>query len=186
MTIFTKNIKQYTIEVTHKKELGRWYGKIINNNAKLLNQIKENYYFNSEDSAMKWAGERAKNIEGHFARIEARAEERRQARKNFVNPAKKGDILYSSWGYDQTNIDFYQVIGVTKASVKVREIAKEFIGSEPGSDIVKPAINNFKGDLMTKRVKPSSDGYAITLNSYSSAFLHDGQPKRQTDAWSGH
>ena len=27
-----------------------------------------------------------------------------------MNP-QIGDIVYSSWGYDQTNVDFYEVVG---------------------------------------------------------------------------
>ena len=38
---------------------------------------------------------------------------------------KVGDIIYNSWGYDQTNIDFYQVISKTEKSVKLRMIKKE-------------------------------------------------------------
>ena len=33
-------------------------------------------------------------------------EQRSQARKNFVNPYKVGDILHHSWGWEQTNCDF--------------------------------------------------------------------------------
>jgi len=53
------------------------------------------------------------------------------ARARFVNPYKLGDILHHSWGYDQTNCDFYQVVEVKKASVVLRPIgAKTVEGSE--------------------------------------------------------
>jgi len=32
-----------------------------------------------------------------------------------VPKVKVGDIFYESWGYDQTNIDFVKVIGLTKS-----------------------------------------------------------------------
>lgn len=39
---------------------------------------------------------------------------------------KVGDIFYTSWGYEQTNLDFYQVVGlVGKVTVKLRKIAKD-------------------------------------------------------------
>lgn len=54
-----------------------------------------------------------------------------QAKARFVNPFKLGDILHHSWGYDQTNCDFYQVVGVKKASVVLRPIgARTVEGSE--------------------------------------------------------
>lgn len=56
---------------------------------------------------------------------------RRQARALFENPFKKGDILHHSWGWEQTNCDFYQVVEVKKASVVLRKIAAETVlGSE--------------------------------------------------------
>jgi hypothetical protein len=33
-----------------------------------------------------------------------------------------GDVYYASWGYDQTNIDFYQVVARTPRTVRVRLI----------------------------------------------------------------
>ena len=33
-----------------------------------------------------------------------------------------GDVIYSSWGYEQTNVDFYQVIEVLNKKIRVREI----------------------------------------------------------------
>jgi len=64
--------------------------------------------------------------------LTAEAKERkRQARAKFLNPYKVGDILHHSWGYDQTNCDFYQVVGVKPASVLLRKIgAKTVPGSE--------------------------------------------------------
>lgn len=33
---------------------------------------------------------------------------------NLVQPVKVGDIFYSSWGYDQTNVDYFAVTEVSK------------------------------------------------------------------------
>ena len=43
-----------------------------------------------------------------------------------VNPYKAGDIVHTSWGWEQTNVDFYVVTRVTAARVWVREIAKDY------------------------------------------------------------
>lgn len=49
---------------------------------------------------------------------------------------KVGDIFVSSWGYEQTNVDFYQVIAlVGKHSVRVREVAPEIINEEACSSM---------------------------------------------------
>ena len=50
-----------------------------------------------------------------------------------------GDILVCSWGYDQTNIDYYEVVElVGKKSVKIVPICSEVVRSSPGADYVKP------------------------------------------------
>ena len=62
---------------------------------------------------------------------EQRKQAKQEARKRFQNPYKVGDILHHSWGYDQTNCDFYQVVEVKKASVVLRPIyAKPVEGSQ--------------------------------------------------------
>lgn len=56
---------------------------------------------------------------------------RQRAKSQYQNPYKGGDILHHSWGYDQTNCDFYQVVEVKNASVVLRKIAAETV---PGSE----------------------------------------------------
>ena len=53
--------------------------------------------------------------------------------ENQNDSVKVGDLFYSSWGYDQTNIEFFKVVGLTKSgkSAKVRQIgSKTKEGSE--------------------------------------------------------
>ena len=38
-----------------------------------------------------------------------------------------GTILVNRWGYEQTNVDFFQVIKVTEKTVVIRQIAKETV-----------------------------------------------------------
>jgi len=98
-----------------------------------------------------------------------------------------GDIFYSSWGYDQTNVDFYQVVGLTGASVKVRQIAQRTVRSGgPGGDSVVAVPDHFVGEVMTKRIQNYSDRPSFSLNSYSDASLWDGTPKYQTGFGFGH
>lgn len=44
-----------------------------------------------------------------------------------VNPYAVGAIFYTSWGYDQTNVEFFEVVRETAASVWVREIAATYV-----------------------------------------------------------
>lgn len=56
------------------------------------------------------------------------------------HPITVGAIFVNSWGYEQTNVDAYQVVSVTPATVKVRRIGLEQV---PGSD-----------GFMSNRVRP--------------------------------
>ena len=63
-----------------------------------------------------------KTFFGDVAEAEAYKQERRDERKNFVSALIPGDIVYTSWGYDQTNVEFYEIIGKKNKRVTLREI----------------------------------------------------------------
>ncbi len=110
--------------------------------------------------------------------------ERALARKA-PHTLKIGDILYSSWGYDQTNIDYYQVTKViSDHSVQIRPIASKITDhSSDRTDYVVPVKNAFTGPAETRRV---TAGNYIRIASYASASLWDGRPKYQTASGYGH
>lgn len=54
---------------------------------------------------------------------------------------KVGDIFVSSWGYDQTNVDCYQVIRTTAAMVTVVKVGWEIVGNR-----VRPVKNAWLAD----------------------------------------
>lgn len=71
-------------------------------------------------------GRRAQQVE-EWIKSQRASIERRQARqaekKASTHELKLGDVVYSSWGYDQTNIDFYQVVRVVSAkTVEIRHL----------------------------------------------------------------
>jgi hypothetical protein len=67
--------------------------------------------------------------DAHLAEFKASIEssvayktEKRAKELAVPNPFVAGDVLYTSWGYDQTNIDFYVVTRVSGKAVYVRAI----------------------------------------------------------------
>ena len=64
-------------------------------------------------------------------------------RKDATNPYKVGDVFRSSWGYDQTNINYYQAIKVTTKTVTVREVAQERIATGPMHGRCVPVVGQF-------------------------------------------
>ena len=91
---------------------------------------------------------------------------------------KVGSIFYSSWGYDQTNIDWYEVVGLTGKGVKVRliESNKEYDGSMIGSCM--PRVGMYVGDSKTKQLRWMGKEIYFRVNSFSCAWLWDGNAKR--------
>ena len=109
-----------------------------------------------------------------------------------------GDFLYSSWGYDQTNVQFYKVVKVSKASVWLQEWqnkvsnvvgwASEYV--VPG-DAAKSYVNHQYGEdgfhslgceecaevFAPVEVKRWSKYGGVSFSSYKGAWLWDGQPK---------
>lgn len=83
--------------------------------------------------------------------------------KNIKNIIKVGDIVYNSWGYEQTNIDFYQIIKVLNASVIIRPISSEIVEGTEGNMCanVKPVPNSFVGDEIRKNVIFYGDKYYL-------------------------
>ena len=72
---------------------------------------------------------------------------------NATDDLKIGDLFVNSWGYDQTNIDYYQVVKKTKKTISVLPINSKIIedGFMQGKSI--PLKNNFVKDAKeTKKV----------------------------------
>jgi len=81
------------------------------------------------------------------------AERKRQAAETKAK-LQVGSLLVNSWGYDQTNVDFYEVVGRKPASVVLRKIAGDLTetGSMCGKTTPRPGI--FIGAPFVKRITP--------------------------------
>ena len=54
-------------------------------------------------------------------------QERHDKRKAFVHDVKVGDMYYTSWGYDQTNVEYFQIVEVKGKFAILREIGGESV-----------------------------------------------------------
>jgi hypothetical protein len=101
-----------------------------------------------------------------------------------MHTLKEGDILVCSWGYDQTNIDFYQVTKVvSNISVRIRQIKNRIVSREEQQDLVEPVKGEFKGLEMLKR--PDKDNW-VRISSFEAARPWEGKPEYQTNSIYGH
>ena len=97
------------------------------------------------------------------------------SKEEFFESIKVGDIFVDSWGYDQTNQDFYLVTKKLKASIKIVEIGSKVVGhrangyTSVGIEMVVPVPDAVIGEEKTKVPQggyDSDDGYIRILSSF--------------------
>jgi len=113
-----------------------------------------------------------------------------------------GDVLVSSWGYEQTNIDFWRVVSLTASgkSVRIMPVAQRVVDYSKGCEHVVPHVVPLAGDWWPK----DQDNVTTTLIRWyghggslawcvgvpkgykNTAHLWGGQPVFQTAAGWGH
>ena len=95
--------------------------------------------------------------------------------------------MVSSWGYNQTNINFYEVVGILGSMITIREIDKKVVSVKNAETKVMPIAGRYTGTPMKKRPIPSYSGeYGVKISTYASAYLWNGEPQFQTSAGWGH
>jgi len=85
---------------------------------------------------------------------------------------KVGDLFYSSWGYDQTNIDFYQVTAAISANtIEVRRCGSKQTDYQNLSGHVKADKGNLQGEPKKHRVLYDMNGNpSFKVASYARAW----------------
>lgn len=100
-----------------------------------------------------------------------------------------GKIFYSSWGYEQTNIDFYEVVEVSKSgkSLTLQQIGSKIVEVNGWcSEEVIPDLEKKTGKLITNRrlINGGSNKPFVNVSERSDykvyAYEWDGRPLLQT------
>lgn len=112
-----------------------------------------------EHRAYRDAARREQHIVAVFAGRAARAAQKARdaaERLAWVNPYKPGDLFSRSWGYDQTNVNWYEVISSKGKTLVLREIGqlRTDTGNMCGQCVPEPG--RYIGDPITCRAQPNS------------------------------
>ena len=110
---------------------------------------------------------------------------------------EEGAILTRSWGYDQTNVDFYVVIRRTETMAIIQPIVKEFVGKKGEyHDLVSPVLREGEpivkgvdiGSLRRKVLEYDGKPFLSYANWAGAGVITvwDGSPQIQTAAGFGH
>lgn len=122
-----------------------------------------------------------------------------------------GDVLVAGWGYDQTNIDYYEIVKTTPKFVTVQQLHTERVEDDDSTDFTTTAVKPVCGEYVNESVWNPERGYvqgdeplqyrrkvrhlrvngrdgveAIDINSYTMARRWSGTPARQTKDQFGH
>lgn len=104
-----------------------------------------------------------------------------------------GDILVASWGYEQTNINFYQVtklVGVRM--VEIREIASQSVHNHmtyddvvavPDAFLQKSHLNGYKDNEPVRKLVNNN---RVKVFEFADAYKWDGRPCYETNPQFGH
>lgn len=118
---------------------------------------------------------------------------------NRKHPLDVGSVLYTSWGYDQTNVNFYKVVGLRgKTMVRIVPIEKKLVREDGSSTYVVAApesvrefdvhlgTNNLAESKAGKWKRPRSNGTIRMSDCGTSAYLDDGREHYETHWLYGH
>lgn len=147
------------------------------------------YRFRSHDEMWQRINETAVNyLDRQIDKgVQKMKERKANADFNVSQFFKVGDVVLNSWGYEQTNIDFYQVVSMTAKKINVKEIRASLV-QDTGNSMaghVTPIKDAFVEDgkelslLVKARVLSNGEVDCHICNPESYYYFHkyDGRPK---------
>jgi hypothetical protein len=144
------------------------------------------YIFSSAERLTEKIQSQVKSLEAHKAMVV----ERRKARFR-PHGLVGGEILRTSWGYEQTNVEYYEVVGVRGQMVELREIAqaRTVEGYECGK--TQPIPGEYIGEAFSRRVTMSGEYPSVKIHQSATAYLElplmsSGKPVYKERYWSSY
>lgn len=175
---YIKTASHYDV-IAFENSKGRPCARVINKNAKkLYNQIVCSFYFVSIEQRDAWIDKKIESLNAWEVRKLERKEQRKLERKTLIENLKVGDILTDSWGYDQTNVEFYKVLSIKGSTVEIRELTHKVVEGSYYSHGM--ACQMMPGDSFVKDsevIKKQVRSPYIKIGSCISLSKWDGQSK---------
>ena len=117
------------------------------------------------------------------------SEKRRSREREASASVSVGDVFVTSWGYEQTNVNYFEVVEKHGQFVTVRPIVsrtvedtgymQRTVEAVPGCYLGKCALINDEQSARYK-VKGTKNNPRIDLTSFASAYIWNGKPNRET------
>lgn len=95
-------------------------------------------------------------------------------------PVQVGAIFRASWGYEQTNIDYFEVTAVTAKTVQLRPIGQKAVkATSDMSEYVAPVPGDYTGPAFRRTLARYTRVF-VAVDRRHNAYLWDGTPDHQT------
>lgn len=121
-----------------------------------------------------------KDAIGEIEKIKARKAEEAKLKAKFVPSAKVGDIFYTDWGYDQTNVDFYKITAIKNKTATFVKLSNKWVN---GSQVV-PGEENHRDWEIKARIMPYK--YSSKISEYCKLPVCQGSSYKETAfKWNG-
>ena len=119
--------------------------------------------------------------------VAAAKQERRNARKTADCPYQVGDILHGSWGYDQTQCEYYQIVALSGRRAELREIAADVVPNSSGgmSEYLTPKPGHFTNEAPITRIAQTYDGQHWYFKLHNSCSLDRWEGGSNYHSWYG-
>lgn len=190
------DLKVRTYEDLPGVEVWTWRNQWLDPGATMFggkrSKPDENYLYRSDEHRDRAI---ANYVRGERAHKEAVA--KRRASRKGGHPLKVGSILEATWGYDQTNVNYYRVTDLKgKTMVRLVPIGQRYVEQNgPGGDKVVPDPESVlewdvllkvdRDDMDKGRWKRARPDGSVSFD-HCDAYPTDGSPKYQTDPMFGH
>lgn len=147
-----------------------WLGRSMNPYSGNGARVGGAYWFKTTEKRAAWI---AQCFSAAASKSERTAKDRAEKAAQRAKPhaLQVGDVLRSSWGYDQTNVDYYQVTALIGSTmVEYRKIGEqsEATGHMTGNSV--PAPGAFIGPAKRARVSDYGKRDSIKVLSFASAY----------------
>lgn len=119
--------------------------------------------------------QRDENIEYYKKFADRREEYKKQKsepKPELVHDLKKGDLFYTSWGYDQTNYDYIVILSVKGKFATCQRTSALHMGESGQANVQEPIFCPF-GDTFRMKIQGGFNGEIYLRGSYP--YLHNGK-----------
>lgn len=153
--------------------------------SKLGYKVIKHYGFNNLDSAMSYIHTFIANVKKAISDKQKIKQQKKELNKdlNAADYFNLNDIIVNTWGWEQSNVNFYKVTSIGKKTIDIQEVGQITVdGSIGNSGMSCDVMPNEQVLLQSKyrlRVKKSISGQIQLSNPQNYYYMHKWDGRAQ-------